>query len=76
MAYVYRMKLWTVPLVSPIVDEDIHAETEKSAKAEALRVLHEAGNMIEYWMRPLGEGFYMYGIGQVWLGIISLQEVI
>ena len=75
MVSVYHMKLWAVPLIEPIVDKGLFAGSRKLSEAAALRMLNELGGAGEHWMRLLGNGFYMYGIGEVWTGIISVQDV-
>ena len=75
MAMLYHMKLWAVPLVTPIIDEDLDVGTLIKAEVAALRRLEKLSCTGEPWMRLLGNGFYMYGIDKVWTGIIQIGKV-
>jgi len=71
----YYMKLWGVPLITPIVDERLEVGTRLLAEQAALKKLKFLGGSGDHWMRSLDHGFYMYGIGNVWTGVISIQHV-
>ncbi len=75
MQSILYLKIWCVPLVNPVVSEELIVGTRRLAEVAAIRKLNDMSPHPEYWVSLIEGNVYMYGVAVTWLGVMSIADV-
>jgi len=75
MQSIFWLKVWCVPLVDPVISEQLIAGTRRLAEVATIRKLKEMGPASDFWLSLLDGNVYQYGVETTWLGVVQIADV-
>jgi len=75
MQSIFWLKVWSVPLVDPVVSKELIAGTRRLAEVATVRILKEMSPVSDFWLSLLDGNVYQYGVETTWLGIVQIADV-
>jgi len=75
MQSIFWLKVWCVPLINPVVSEQLTVGTRRLAEVATIRKLKDMGPQSDFWLSLLDGNVYQYGVESTFLGIVTLEDV-
>ena len=75
MQSIFWLKVWCVPLINPIISEELTVGTRRLAEVATIRKLKEQSPQSEFWLSLLDGNVYQYGVETTLMGIVTLTDI-